>query len=427
MLERLLKNLLLIFATGLALSSCSVGQIPAFGSCPNCTVATPPPYPSPSASPSADPHLSQVPPKVDVLLVEDDTGSMDSIYSQVTAQIPPFLQNLQSTGWDYNFTTVPLTTYQSITQVVGSVYDPNWGAQWVAPFPGATPQNTESINPSFFVTPTYYTGFLQLSNVNNYLNGLEPAFTNVTNELYNATPGTGFLRKDAMLVVLLVSNGNDTSLVNFCVRDPSIPADVAVPCEQATQPNGSPYPACTSLSQAGVANPTCGSEAISFQYYLSQFQSLKNDPNLIQFYSIVSNETLSNGSCEGGNATQGTRYQQMSTALNGSSYDICNGGNLSNILGNVATSLQSVKQSTLTHYLPISSAALPSSIVVTRNDGVVIPEDPVNGWSYSGQVIAGYIIDYPVNMDAFTGYAVELNGTARLTGSQTATVTYTPQ
>lgn len=420
--------LLLLSLSAIALSSCSIGYIPPFGSCPNCTssaLVTPIPSGSPSPTlPQTTP--AQVPPKVDILLVENDTGSMYQIYPQVTAQIPVFLQNLENSGWDYHFATVPLSTYRSIDQVVGSIYDPNWGAQWVPPFHGATLQNTAAITAQDFSTPANYTGFLSLSGVYDYLDGSEPAFTNIANELYNATPGTGFLRKDAMLVVLLVSNGDDTSLVNYCVRDPSIPNDILVPCEQALRSDGSRYPACTSLSQAGVTPAGCGSESISLQYYVSQLQGLKNDPNLLQFYSIVSNEMISNSSCIGGNAIPGVRFQQMASALHGQSYDICNGGNLSDILGNVETSLKSVVQSTLTHYLPIASAAIPSTIIVTRNDGTVIPEDPVNGWSYSGVIIAGYIIDYPANMDQFTGYAVELNGSARLTGSQTATVTYTP-
>ena len=60
-----------------------------------------------------------------------------------------------------------------------------------------------------------------------------------------------------------------------------------------------------------------------------------------------------------------------------------------------------------------------------RNDGVVIPQSSTNGWTYAGQ-ISGYQIDSPTPMNYFTDqYAIELHGGFELTGSQTASVTYT--
>src|SRR4051812_4224687 len=50
-----------------------------------------------------------VAPKVDIMLVQDDTGSMIAPYQQVAAQIPPFLSNLQAKGWNYHFATSTLT------------------------------------------------------------------------------------------------------------------------------------------------------------------------------------------------------------------------------------------------------------------------------------------------------------------------------
>lgn len=375
-----------------------------------------------------------VPAKVDILLVEDDTGSMFEAYDQISQQMPAFLSQLQTMGWDYNFATIPLTTPRALNQVVGSIYDPNWalsqyGDQWVAPFPGATTTNTEEITPSLFSTPGNYEGFLSMGNISDADDGMEPGFQNITNELYEDTNGTGFLRKDAMLVILDIGNGNDTSLVNFC---PRLGDGIKVPCEETTQANGAPYPQCTDISQAGVANPTCASSQISMEYYQQLLTNIKGSASMVQFYSAVSNENTYPNTCLGGYASQGSRYQQMSAMMGGQTYDICNGGTISDALTNMSTSLQNEILSMQTQYLPISQDANINTIVVTRNDGTVIPECAndlpcADGWTYTqGVQVSGYIIDYPVDMDYFTGYAVKLNGTAQLTGTQSATVSYTP-
>ena len=44
--------------------------------------------------------------------------------------------------------------------------------------------------------------------LSNEANGLEPGFETILRTLVDRTPGTGFLRDDAMLVVLVMGNGN---------------------------------------------------------------------------------------------------------------------------------------------------------------------------------------------------------------------------
>ena len=181
------------------------------------------------------------------------------------------------------------------------------------------------------------------------------------------------------------------------------------------------------MSSWGAQGATCSSGTLSLNYYINAFKGLKASPTLIRFYAAVSNRTALNNTCQGSNAYIGDRYQKMAAALNGNSYDICSGSSaVTASLDAVASDLTSVRLQLETAYLPISQQPDVSSIVVTRNDGVVIPQSSTNGWTYEGYVNNVYAIDQPVPMDQFSGYAIELHGAYKLLGGQSATVTYTP-
>jgi hypothetical protein len=362
-----------------------------------------------------------IPAKVDILLVEDDTGSMNEIYPMVSSATPSFLTALEAKGWDYHFATIPLTTYRNLDQVTASHYDGNWGSAWIAPFPGATQFGPGTVDSSVFRTTDNYYGFLQPGEIQQ-TNGKEWGFDNMVNSMINIRNGSSnFIRDDAMLVVLDVGNGNDTSRVNFCDRGDG----VIVSCDDL----GNSPCSSTDMSQWGAPGATCASGALSFNYYKSAFVTAANKPSstMFRFYAAVANRRDRTLTCQGANSDIGTRYQQMSSAFNGKSYDICSGSTaMTAALDSLSNDLQSVRLSFETRYLPISQEPDVSTIVVTRNDGVVIPQSSSNGWTYAGYVNNGYQIDYPVSMNQFSGYAIELHGSYKLTGSQTANVSYTP-
>jgi hypothetical protein len=333
--------------------------------------------------------------------------------------MPGVLSKLESMGWDYHFATIPLTTYRSLDSVAASHYDGNWGAQWMAPFPGAAQYGPQTVDSSVFKKTNIYDAYLHPNEILQ-TNGQEPGLDTMVNSLYSMTgSSTNFLRDDAMLVVLVVGNGNDTSKVNYCNRGDG----VMVSCDSL----GRPACSSTDMSTWGAQGATCSSGALSLNYYINAFKGLKASPNLIRFYAAVSNRTALYGSCQGANAYIGDRYQKMANALNGKSYDICSGTSaVTASLDAVASDLTTVRLQLETEYLPISQRPDVSSIIVTRNDGVVIPQSSTNGWTYEGYVSNVYAIDQPVPMDQFSGYAIRLHGGYKLLGSQSATVTYNP-
>ena len=66
-----------------------------------------------------------------------------------------------------------------------------------------------------------------------------------------------------------------------------------------------------------------------------------------------------------------------------------------------------------------------------RNRPVEVPQSATNGWTYAGMIVdqPRVVTDgaNPIAMNLATGWAVRLNGSARLTGADTAEVTFLPR
>jgi len=373
-----------------------------------------------------------VPPKVDILMAEDDTGSMNDVYSQISSQMPGFLDSLESKRWDYHFTTIPLTTDRTLSMATASKYDANWGSQWIPSFPGATITAVGSLSANIFKTLSDYQslGFLTTSDVNNSLNGWEPGLSNIHTALTGRMSGTGFLRSDALLVIFAISNGNDTSGVTICKRNDGYQGA----CGEIGFPNpATSYAAgtVTACYQNGnsVSCPSTATDSSSLTSYKTSFQALKANANQVQFHAAVSNGSYTN--CLGGRAYKGSRYQDMATQTGGKSYDICSQG-VTSVLDQLGTQLQGTKLAFRMRYLFLDEEPDQASIIVTKfangdaSQSSVIPQDATNGWTYAGNVTNVYAIDLPVNMNLTSGIAIELHGTAKLLGNDSATVDYKP-
>lgn len=376
---------------------------------------------SPSQVAQKAPGTYSIPPKVDILLVEDDTGSVLEIYSSLAQQIPQFLNNLQGKDWDYHFATIPLTTDRSLDQIMASQYDSNWGEKWIAPYPGASPNGPGTVLSSLFRFPSDYSDFLFPSATSN---GSEPGLETLTSTFKNRLKGTSFLRDDALLVVFVVGNGQDTSRVNMCYRSDGGGNQFTAPCDLLNAPP------CTSLDEAGAPGKTCASGQISFDYYKNQLLNISPTTHQMKFFAAVSPYTSTQ--CLGNGAYAGTRYMNMASALNGKSYNICT-QSVSSILSDLSENLQSTKLAMRTRYLFVEQEPDSSTIRVTRNIGgdtknsVVIPESESDGWTYVGYQTDIYAIDSPIPLNLASGYAIELHGSAKLVGDDTASVQFFPK
>ena len=385
------------------------------------------------------PGTFKIQPKVDIVLIENDTGSMDEAFAQVQQQLPAFLQQLDATGWDYHFAAMPLTMNSPISHAIAAKFDGNWGSQWTAPYPGAPQSNPENLLSSLFTIPDAAydnVGLLTYYNLNGE-NGFEPGFQNIFAEsqgnlITSNNQPTNIIRPDAMLAVLLLSNKDDTSFVNYCYRSDGF----AVPCDSGQVGSvpicTNPFPAnyLTGIQAYPPPPSVCGNSESSYQYYKTLIAQMKPDPAQMKFYSAVSTFNNYGGSCLGGNARYGARYKRLAADLNGQSYDVCSQG-VSGVLTDLANNLQAQSENFETHYLFINAAPDPTTINVTKyltgdvNQPIVLPQDPNDGWTYAGYLANVYAIDSPIPMNLSSGYAIELHGAAKLQGSDTAKVTFT--
>lgn len=367
-----------------------------------------------SAAGQQSPGFFNIPARVDILLAQDDTGSIYEA-NGINSQLSNFLTGIQAQGWDYHFATTPLAHPRAMDQVIGSQYDTNWGSNWLAPYPGASrpaPGTMGMIVPQFFRTPDNYTGLIAASQITNSDNGTEPGLATILDALDSRATGTGFLRDDAMLVIFVVGNGNDNSGVIYSSQSGGL-----------VVPSGTQQNCVTKEGQTG--------QACTEAFYQSEMRKLRPNPKQIQFHAAVAAQAYSNGGCQGGNSWIGTRYVNMVGAIGGSHYDVCTTP-IATIFDKLAASLQAQKVAYARHYLFISADPDLASLHVYRyvngdsSQSQEIPQDATNGWTYAGYQTNVYAIDEPFPMSLTTGYAIELHGTAKIRGNDQANVVFKP-
>jgi len=395
------------------------------------------------------PGFFEVAPKVDIVLAQDNTGSMSEIYNDIGAQMPSFLEGIATSGWDYHFAALPLTAVNMdqrlFNQVLASRQDRNWGeSDWQAPFPGArfTDMDAGQVEATYFRRSSQYTDYRDNLRPTNNLTGLEPGMETLRRQLKDHMTESNFHRSDAMLVVIVVGNGDDTSGRMICRRWDGYEA----PCDQSGMAGATPVRCGTpglSLTNncspgalaSNLSNLTAGTAAYAQEYYKQQLQSLRASSNQVKLYAAVSG---SNGTsnCYGHASTRGSQYMGMASALGGTSQDIC-ASSAAAVLSSIRASLTTQRMALRTVYLMLDGEPDESSIRVVRyingdrSRPVEIQKGGLNGWSYSGMITnqPRVVTDgpNPVALNLASGWAVKLNGTARLTGADTAEVTFLPR
>lgn len=417
-----------------------------------------------------------VPPKVDLVLAQDDSPSMHEAFDQIQSEMPGLAATLDSKkDWDYRFATIPLTTYRKIEQIIPSKFDVNWYSLgfWSAPFPGADPDNSSLgvFSEYFRVPPTQetenmlglgmynsyqYTDFMTSADLNNGLGPKEPGFQNIFNTLKLEKPSGGgiaqqgggapvpkFIRNDALLAMIVLSNGEDTSGVYMC---PSVAhGGQIVPCGDGYWNNGGTWTQYKKCGTSGaLAPPLCDNRDYTLDYYEDQLKTLRPNASLVKFYAGVAYTATNN--CKGGTSRRGDRYIKMSQRLGGTSINICT-NSITSFVGLIEQSLANLKKNYRTRYLmldfepdlnqtavykyPESNPSL--EIQIPRFTGEGNPTNyaanaaqyPNGYWVYEGYKTV-FTIDLPVNMNQVTGHAIRLYGPAVLWGDDTASVIAQP-
>ncbi len=337
-----------------------------------------------------------LPPKVDILLGIDVKGAMKDIYPGMNSEIDQFAAGLQNSGWDYRFTAISLSEGDPLpmNKIAVAKYDGNWDQYglWISPYPGALP-SAQQILSSYFSQITTPSSLFP-SSLSSYGNdGHKTGIQNQVTFLNRSDVRANFLRNDALLAIITLSDSRDTSGGTWQYR-----AMDGQYIWNAPTPDNLPDFASSLLAVKGGR--------------LSQ----------LKYYSLVS-KYQHQGTCRGAYTFAGTRYEQMASYLGGQSIDIC-ANTLPSALNQVSANLNQAKVSFRKVYLVLGTEPKVGSIRITKN-GAPVAQSNTNGWEYVGYVgTPTPTIDQPVPMNNAVGYFIRLNGSAMLMGNDVANIEY---
>jgi hypothetical protein len=342
-----------------------------------------------------------LPKRVDIMVSVSTDGGIANILTDAQTELDKFTSGLQKSGWDYRMFVVPMAESDTASltntnipvlydqRVAVSKYDYNqmsWngGAGYQAPYPGAVPND-----PFYTLLPSLATPYLSITAQSPIiLNGRQTGLLNQKQFLSLPYVQQNILRTDANLAVITISNGKDTS-------------------DGWTTDNSSPNPVT-------LPNP------VNIGNYLPAMQAVKA-PGKFKYYALASEFHHISNTCRNGPARTGTAYKQIAEASGGLFIDLCY-NSINQALTSISNSIQSQQMFFKKEYLVLETQPDPSTIKVYKN-GVLLPQGGSNGWTYNGMQTQ-YLIYDPAPMELRTGYMIQLFGTARLQGTDSARVEY---
>ncbi|MBU6374826.1 MAG: hypothetical protein KGQ59_02415, partial [Bdellovibrionales bacterium] len=321
-----------------------------------------------------------------------------------------------------------------------------WGeSQWIQPYPGAAfgDLDPSQILANFFKIPSAYTDYRDNLAPSLAPVGAEPGLATITEQLKDHLIGTGFHRDDALLVVIVLGNGDDTSGRMICRRSDGFqgPCDAGgmasagttiTSCGSPALPASHAPAGCSTGSSLGSYSSTYATSAAQSarNYYRTQIQSLRTNPAQVVVHAAVA----TGGTCYSQDSYTGYQYSRFASETGGTQQNFC-ASQTSAMLKNIQQSLETKRLDLFTVYLLTDVEPDEATIEVVRYPGgdtsrpVTISKSDTNGWSYEGRIEnqPRVVTAAGVAMNRATGWAVRLNGTARLKGNDTARVVYKPR
>jgi hypothetical protein len=345
-------------------------------------------------------------PKVDIVLGVSQSGGMNNIQTQVGPAIQQFIANLKQQGWDYRFVGISLReefvgSPQSLNNnVAASRYHTNYSeSEWLKPYPGATYLDLSgNPNPLFLLNPNYFNPNVIIPNLSTSNNdGRQPGLKIQADFLNRSDVRNEFLRPDALLAVITITNERDTSA------------------------------GWTSSWNGYNPNPVVAS------VFTNQMKAVKAVPLMAKYYAIVAEQT---NNCVGSIARVGTAYIDAALSTNGEHYNLCSSSSaISNSLYGISQHLQKQTLNFHKEYLVISTQPDQGTLKVYKN-GSLLSQNSTNGWTYVGYQTSQNTVYLETNsndpsqrfyMSPTSGYMIKLNGSAILSGKDTARVEYMNQ
>lgn len=300
----------------------------------NQVITTPTPEEAVEPSTFTDAFLTRAERKIDVLWVIDDSGSMGGEQDKLAADFAAFISDFTTLGLDYQIAVVT-TDVQDATNHRGRIQGE------------IMTRDTPDIVQTFSDTALVGTSGSRTTEEQ----GLEAARLALSPEAL-ATFNAGFLREDAVLAIIFVSDEDDQSTPSD---------DVGIKCVGTNQDTS----AC-----APVAD------------YVDFFHSLKSRDDLVQISTIVG-ETPDGCSNEFADADPAFRYAEATALTGGLTESICR-----ETFGPALENLGEVVSTLARNEFPTTFEPVVETLEVTV-DGVAVPAGP-DTWEWNKE--AGAIV-----------------------------------
>ncbi len=279
-----------------------------------------------------DTFYQEPPADVDILWVVDNSPSMQQEQEEVGRRFAEFIGHLEDTNIDFH-----------IGVITTDMDDDTDGRAVLLGDPPVLSSNV----------PDYDLEFNERVQVgidgSDQERGLEAAYQALTEPMISDA-NDGFLRRDAVLSIIFVSDEND------CSDQGGLPA-----------------------SAGGMACYDQADKLVPVRDYIDDFRTMKDDPSDIMASAIVGPDISEN--CE--DTVPGIRYLSVAQNLGGVSGNICD-NDFTDIMDQMGLSVSGVRSSFQLSKTPVEETL---EIYVGEDEDdesgwSLVPKDDHNGWSY---------------------------------------------
>lgn len=300
--------------------------------------------------------------KIDILWVIDNSGSMQSSQDNLIENFNSFIQKFQTLNYDFHMAVTSTDAYLDAVDTGGSYknfYCPAFNKKCSILRDGPGKDATASLHSGINILDRTVSNLTSVFNLNARQGtqgyGDERAFLSLKTTLQNSA-NAGFLRPDAFLAIIIVSDEDDFSHSGLT-------------------------PALETLSNNGYLTD---SRTHKVSDYVSFLDTLTNSSNGVRNYSVNTISILDETCKTQLNTTFtgrriGKRYMELANLTGGAKASLCDdfGGSLQLISDMVLTLSSSFK---------LDREPLVETIKVVV-DGNLVPNDSVNGWTYDASNI----------------------------------------
>lgn len=308
--------------------------------------------------------VTQVNNKVDVLWVVDNSSSMTPFQQNLVANFNQFISNFQSKGYDFQIAVTSTDAYLAAANYLNNSN--------LSRFKDGAPTSHSGVYVINSSTPNLVNTFVNNASLGQTGDGDERAFQSIKETLNNSL-NAGFLRSDAFLAVIILSDEDDFS-------DP-------------TRPEAS-WSVSGGIPDHDYSNPNLQS-VDSYVQYLDQLtgSTATNRKYNVSAITVLDNACLTAHQAQSSSSIIGQRYMTLANDTNGVLGSICD--------SNYGSSLQLIQQRVieLSTQFHLTRTPVVSSISI-KVDGQAISADATNGWTY----------DSATNTITFHGTAIPQQG-----------------